>query len=95
VRAAARRAIVASRPDYAPAVPVPPNTDSTRWRCTLCGNLTRFDVTRTTRTREFLHLDLAGAPTVEEREVLNDSIEHVTCRWCNAVDAVELIDRPG
>jgi hypothetical protein len=37
---------------------------------------------------------LAGEPNVEEREVLADSIEHVTCRWCNAVDQVELIDRP-
>jgi hypothetical protein len=60
----------------------------------LCGNLTRFDVTRTTRAKEFIHLDLAGEPRVEEREVLADSIEHVTCRWCNAVDQVELVERP-
>jgi hypothetical protein len=76
-------------------VPVPAPTSTTRWRCTLCGNLTRFDVTRTTRATEFVHLDLAGEPRVEEREVIADSIEHVTCRWCNAVDQVELIDRPG
>ncbi|MDX6287958.1 MAG: hypothetical protein QOG53_3443 [Frankiales bacterium] len=76
------------------AVSVPAPTPTTRWRCTLCGNLTRFDVTRTTRATEFVHLDLAGEPNVEEREVLADSIEHVTCRWCNAVDQVELIDRP-
>jgi hypothetical protein len=42
-----------------------------------------------------VHLDLAGEPTVEEREVLNDAVEHVTCRWCNAVDQVELVDRPA
>ena len=69
-------------------------TPTTRWRCTLCGNLTRFDVTRTMRATEFVHLDLAGEPRVEERNVLSDSIEQVTCRWCNAVDQVELIDRP-
>ncbi|WP_103502371.1 MULTISPECIES: hypothetical protein [Streptomyces] len=69
-------------------------TDGTRWRCTLCGNLTRFDVTRTSRVREYVHLDLAGEPTVEEREVLGDRVESVRCRWCNAVDQVELVDRP-
>jgi hypothetical protein len=76
-------------------VPVPTPDDKSRWRCTLCGNLTRFDVTRTTRVREFVHLDLSGEPTVEERDVLADTIEHVTCRWCNAVDQVEVIDRPA
>ncbi|MEV6130086.1 hypothetical protein AB0M05_25135 [Streptomyces violaceusniger] len=75
------------------AVPLP--TAQTRWRCTLCGNLTRFDVTRSTRAVEYVHLDLAGEPGVEEREVLSETIESVRCRWCNAVDQVELVDRPG
>jgi hypothetical protein len=39
--------------------------------------------------------DLAGEPSVEEREVLSETIESVRCRWCNAVDQVELVDRPG
>jgi hypothetical protein len=76
-------------------VPAPEPTATTRWRCTLCGNLTRFDVTRTTRAREYVHLDLAGDASVEEREVLADTVEHVTCRWCNAVDQIELVDRPA
>ncbi|MBE9499118.1 MULTISPECIES: hypothetical protein [Streptomyces] len=75
------------------AVPTP--TDETRWRCTLCGNLTRFDVTRSSKVVEYVHLDLAGAPAVEEQEVLSESIESVRCRWCNAVDQVELVDRPS
>ena len=74
---------------------VPAPTPTTRWRCTLCGNLTRFDVTRTTRATEFVHVDLSGEPRVEERDVLADTIERVTCRWCNAVDQVELVDRPA
>ncbi|GGV68144.1 hypothetical protein GCM10010340_70290 [Streptomyces griseoloalbus] len=74
-------------------VPLP--TASTRWRCTLCGNLTRFDVTRSSKVVEYVHLDLAGEPEVEEREVLDETIESVRCRWCNAVDQVELVDRPG
>ena len=75
-------------------VRVPLPTDETRWRCTRCGNLTRFDVTRSSRVREYVHLDLAGAPNVEEREVLAETVESVRCRWCDAVDAVELVPRP-
>ena len=66
-----------------------------RWRCRQCGNLTRFDVTRRTRAREYVHVDLAGEATVEERSVSEDVVEHVTCRWCSAVDAVEVVPRPA
>lgn len=61
----------------------------------LCGNLTRFDVTRSSKVVEYVHLDLAGEPTVEERDVVSETIESVRCRWCNAVDQIELVDRPG
>ncbi len=61
----------------------------------MCGNLTRFDVIRVTRAREFVHVDLAGEPAVEERDVLSDSVEHVTCRWCNAVDQISVVLRPA
>ena len=43
--------------------------DGQRWRCAGCGNLTRFDVTRTRRTTEFWHFDLAGEHQVEETEL--------------------------
>ncbi len=65
-----------------------------RYRCTACGNLTRFDVTRSTRVREYVHVDLSGEPRVEAREVLTDAIDHVTCRWCTGVDTVEVVPRP-
>ena len=65
-----------------------------RWRCVQCGNLTRFDVTRVTRTRDYVHVGLSGDARVEEREVLADTVEHVTCRWCTGVDTVEVIPRP-
>jgi hypothetical protein len=32
---------------------------------------------------------------VETRDVLSDVAEHVECRWCKAVDAVEVVARPG
>ncbi|HEX5565392.1 MAG TPA: hypothetical protein VFY14_00345 [Streptomyces sp.] len=76
-------------------MPVPQPNEGTRWRCTMCGNLTRFDVTRSSRVVEYVHLDLAGTPRVEERDVLSETIESVRCRWCNAVDQVELVDRPS
>ena len=75
-------------------MPVPPLTPETRWRCGACGNLTRFDVVRSRRLREYVHADLAGEPVVEESEVLADVVEHVTCRWCGAVDQVEPVARP-
>lgn len=75
-------------------MPVPLPTGSTRWRCAVCGNLTRFDVTRSTRVVEYVHLDPSGAPTVEERDVLDETLESVRCRWCNTADRIELVDRP-
>ena len=74
---------------------VPAPSADTRWRCALCGNLTRFDVQRTTRAREYVHVSLAGEPAVEEREVLADTLERVTCRWCGRADSVELVPRPA
>ncbi|GGQ17125.1 hypothetical protein GCM10010249_39890 [Streptomyces roseolilacinus] len=94
----APRVEVVERPDHdkdGTMTTVPQPTADTRWRCTLCGNLTRFDVTRSSKVVEYVHLDLAGEPTVEEREVVSETIESVRCRWCNAVDRIELVDRPG
>jgi hypothetical protein len=64
--------------------------DGERWRCAGCGNLTRFDVTRTRRTTDYWHFDLAGDHRVEEETVLAESVESVSCRWC---DAIEVVDR--
>jgi len=76
-------------------VPVDQPGPDSRWRCTPCGNLTRFDVLRAVRAREYVHVDLSGRQVVEEREVLLDAAEHVTCRWCGAVDQIEVVARPG
>jgi hypothetical protein len=66
---------------------------TTRWRCTGCGNLTRFDVTRSRRTTEFWHFDLAGDHRVEEAQTVHEDIEGVSCRWCGRSDAIELVSR--
>lgn len=72
-------------------VPLPQAQE--RWRCGGCGNLTRFDVTRTRRTTEYWHFDLAGEHEVEESETLAQTVESVTCRWCGRSDAVEVVAR--
>ena len=64
-----------------------------RWRCSGCGNLTRFDVTRTRRTHEFWHFDLGGEYRVEETTVQDETVEAVTCRWCGRADAIEVVSR--
>jgi hypothetical protein len=61
-----------------------------RYRCSGCGNLTRFDVTTTRRTRAFHHFSVGGELTVEDEEVLGERVEQVVCRWCGATgDAIE------
>jgi hypothetical protein len=68
----------------------------TRYRCTACGNLTRFDVTAARRTRAFFHYTVGGELTVEEEHVLEAAVEQVVCRWCAAKgDAIEEIPVGG
>lgn len=76
---------------YARAVtPRPAGAEpSPRYRCTRCGNLTRFDVTSTRRTRAFHHYSVGGDLAVEDVEVLGEDIESVECRWCGTGDGVE------
>jgi DNA-directed RNA polymerase subunit RPC12/RpoP len=69
---------------------------TTRYRCTACGNLTRFDVTTTRRTRAFHHFTVGGDLAVEEEQVLDQRVESVTCRWCGSGSSVvELTDPSG
>ncbi len=63
-----------------------------RYRCTACGNLTRFDITRTRQTRAFNHFTVGGEVEVEDEEVLSESIDEVICRWCGHGKAVQTID---
>lgn len=69
--------------------------DGRRYRCTACGNVTRFDVVRTARTRSFHHFDLGGGRRVEEEQVLDQQVESVTCRWCNRDDAIAVEEAPA
>jgi DNA-directed RNA polymerase subunit RPC12/RpoP len=63
-----------------------------RYRCTACGNLTRFDVVTMRRTKAFHHYSVGGELTVEDVEILEDRAEEVRCRWCGHGDAIEVLD---
>jgi hypothetical protein len=57
---------------------------TTRYRCTACGNLTRFDVTSSRRTKAFHHYSVGGDLAVEDEQVLDEQVESVECRWCGS-----------
>jgi len=63
--------------------------EARRYRCAACGNLTRFDVTVTRRTRAFHHFTVGGELTVEHEETLAEEVEDVSCRWCGSSRAIE------
>jgi hypothetical protein len=62
-----------------------------QFRCSACGNLTRFDVTVSRRVKEFRHFSVGGDLTIESAEILEEQVERVECRWCSASgEAIEL-----
>ncbi|MGH9195779.1 MAG: hypothetical protein ACRD1T_08575 [Acidimicrobiia bacterium] len=69
-----------------PAVP-----EKERYRCGACGNLTRFDVFETKKTRSFYHYSLAGELSIEEEEFIAHEVERVVCRWCGSADSIEIV----
>ena len=64
----------------------------TRYRCTACGNLTRFDVVETTSVRSFHHYTVGGELSIEEPEIIASTVDSVTCLWCGHGRGVEAID---
>jgi hypothetical protein len=69
-------------------------THQVRYRCSACGNLTRFDVVASQRTRAFHHFSVGGDLQIEEEEVLEATVETVSCRWCGASgETIEVIPR--
>ncbi len=61
----------------------------TSYRCTACGNRTRFDVYDSVDRRRFEHADLGGDVVVEDEQILSRTIDKVVCRWCDRSDTVE------
>jgi hypothetical protein len=63
-----------------------------RYRCTACGNLTRFDVTTSRRTTAFHHYTVGGELSVEDEQVLSERVDDVSCRWCGSGASVEVVE---
>ena len=53
-----------------------------RYRCDGCGNLTRFDVIVSQKTRAFHHFTVGGDLVIEDEEILSRHVDEVVCRWC-------------
>lgn len=66
--------------------------DVVRYRCAACGNLTRFNVVTLRRTSAFHHFSVGGDLTIEDVEVLDETVEDVTCRWCGNGKGVEVLE---
>ncbi len=88
---AAQTGLPASASDTDPELASESTVGSVRYRCTACGNLTRFDVVTSRRTRAFHHYSLGGELEVEDVEVLDELVEGVSCRWCGHGNAVEAL----
>ena len=63
----------------------------TRYRCTACGNLTRFDVVETTSVHSFHHFTVGGELSIEESEIIAKTVDSVICRWCGHGRSVEVV----
>lgn len=64
-----------------------------RYRCTACGNLTRFDVVVTRRIRAYYHFSVGGDLSLEDEEVLDEVFDEVSCRWCGSGKAIETMEQ--
>ena len=64
---------------------------ASRYRCSACGNLTRFDVVTSRRTRAYHHFTVGGELKVEDEIVLDEDVEEVACRWCGNGASVEVL----
>ena len=64
---------------------------ASRYRCSACGNLTRFDVVSSRRTRAYHHYTMGGDLQVEDEVVLGETVEEVACRWCGDGASVEVL----
>jgi hypothetical protein len=84
-----RMAVATESPSLPTTPPTAPSV--TRYRCAACGNLTRFNVVTNRRTRAFHHFSVGGGLAVEDVEVLDESVEEVSCRWCGNGNAIEAL----
>jgi len=67
---------------------------SPHYRCSSCGNLTRFDVVTTSTVRAYHHFTVGGDVEIEDLETISESVDSVECRWCGHGRSIERVE-PG
>ncbi len=72
--------------------PSAPEGRPTRYRCAACGNRTRFNVVTSRRTKAFHHYSVGGDLAIEDVEVLDESVDEVSCRWCGNGNSIEVLE---
>jgi hypothetical protein len=45
----------------------------------------------TRQTRSFHHFTVGGELSVEEEQVLSETVDYISCRWCGSGAAVEAV----
>ncbi len=63
----------------------------TRYRCEGCGNLRLFDVVVIRRSSEVHRFSVGGIRDVGDTELLAESVDQISCRWCGHGDDVVLL----
>ncbi len=54
--------------------------------------MTRFDVTVSKQTKSFYHFSIGGDLRIESEEVLQETVDEVSCRWCGHSKSIEVIE---
>lgn len=67
----------------------------TRYRCVTCGNMTRFEIVVTRRTKESHNITVNGVRETAEFEMISETVEEVLCSWCGRGDAVSELGPTG
>jgi hypothetical protein len=67
-------------------------TVTTRYRCSACGNLTRFDIVETVTTKSFHHFTVGGELSIENPVVIAHNVDTISCRWCGHGRNIETVD---
>lgn len=83
-------------PELLAQVPAAPGSPQyPRYRCTNCGNLTRFDVRVTRFSTEYWHFTIDGNREIEDAKT-TETVTDVSCRWCGtATNVVEITHQPN
>lgn len=68
---------------------------TTRYRCLICGNMTRFETVVTRRVKETQNIAVNGTIGPSTVEVIAEHVDEVRCGWCGNHSSVEELGKTG